>query len=181
MDILYCHLGFGAGNTLASINDVSSTAQTLATPNGSRGVPHELFLGAPVGGVTTMVGDGGGTGTPMLGDLFGIVIGTGNTAVTASDDKLSTKILHGEGAGTLLFGGVEFYGLTFTNPNGSFNIRRYFTNVAGGSITVQESGLYARGHAISTNPFCVCRDVFAGVTVANGQILSVVYTIQITV
>ena len=104
-------------------------------------------------------------------------------AVTPTDDKLVTKIAHGEAATQLLYGGTELYGLTYANPNVSFNIRRYFTNVAGGAINVTESGLYSPGYSanVISYLFCICRDVFGAVTVNNGQILVVVYTVQTTV
>lgn len=187
-DLLYEEVG-DVVNTLSNINDITSTGRTLGNTANSNNCFPNLMIGCPPGNVTAMipaVGDSSRqmwcNNTPYAGDSFGLVIGTGNTAVTPTDDKLVTKIAHGEGAGQLLYSGTEVYGLTFANPNGSFNIRRYFTNVAGGNITMQECGLYSPGvTGTSAYIYCICRDVFGAVSVANGQILSVVYTVSITV
>jgi len=55
--------------------------------------------------------------------------------------------------------------------------------VAGGSISVVESGIYSPAYSTADIAyiFCICHDVFGAVTVNNGQILSVVYTVSITV
>ena len=185
-DLLFEPLNQGI-NTLASINDVTSVGRTLGQANTETN--YNLGIGSPPGFVSAWfeVSNGGSAGinsvTPYSGDAFGIVIGTDNTAVLPTNDKLGTKIAHGEIATQLLYGGTEIYGFTASNPNASFKIRRYFTNVAGGSISVTESGIYAPAYIGSGQfkIFCVCRDVFGTVTVNNGQILSVVYTVSITV
>jgi len=126
--------------------------------------------------------------TPQKGEDIGIVVGTGNAAVTPAQDALQTKVNHGEGAGQLLYGGCELYGLTFADPNGQFTIRRYFTNVLGGNITIEEVGIYTPGvTGAIPNPttscyiFCAARDLTGGVLVANGELLRVTYVVQITV
>jgi hypothetical protein len=181
------------GNSVASVNDITGAGRTLGY--GSTGNPNYaglLIVAQPGNGVAVFLDinsqqwnslDNGGS--PGGADLIGIQIGTSNTAVLPTDDKLGTRIAHGEGAGALLYGGCEMYGFTASNPNASVNIRRYFTNKGGGSITVQESGLYCGGQrggqTAVFDVYCICHDVFAGVTVNNGQILSVVYTVSITV
>ena len=67
--------------------------------------------------------------------------------------------------------------LATANPNASFTIRRYFTNNTGAPVTVNEVGIYC-GYRI----LCIARDVVVpGVTVLNGEVLKVEYTVQITV
>lgn len=124
----------------------------------------------------------------VVGEDIGIVVGTGVTAVTPTDYALATRILHGRTAGRLEYGGCEFIGIAFVNPNGEFTIRRYFTNASGGSITVNEVGLYAAGTKMVANdygftwPFAIARDIVSpGVAVADGEILRVTYVPQITV
>lgn len=122
--------------------------------------------------------------TPQKGEDIGIVVGTGGGGPATSDDKLATKILHGETAGKLLYGGTELYGLAFVGANGQFTIRRYFTNVLGGDIEVTEVGLYSPGFSTTAKScylFCIARDVFAHIHVLNTEILEVTYVPNITV
>jgi hypothetical protein len=121
----------------------------------------------------------------VIANKIGIQVGTGTAAVTPNDNALGSRISHGRAAGELEYGGCELIGLSFTNPNGELTIRRYFTNVSGGSITVNEVGI----HAVGTNKgnrqswsFLVARDpVSPGIAVATGEILRVTYVVQITV
>jgi hypothetical protein len=80
------------------------------------------------------------------------------------------------------YGGCELVNLLFSNPNGSLDIRRYFTNNSGGPITVQECGLYAAGTIDGGSfSFCIARDLTGGITVNHTEILRATYTLQITV
>lgn len=123
----------------------------------------------------------------IVASKIGIQVGTGDVAVTPTDTALSARIAHGRGAGELEYGGCELIGIAFVNPNGEFTIRRYFTNASGGSITVNEVGIYAVGTYAPTssfysNSFLIARDVVApGVAVADTEILRVTYVPQITV
>ena len=66
---------------------------------------------------------------------------------------------------------------SYVNPNGSFTVRRYFTNKSGGSITINEVGIYALDKEIA-----IARDLVSpGVAVANNETLKIEYTFQITV
>jgi hypothetical protein len=118
----------------------------------------------------------------------GIMVGTGITAPTINDYKLETRITHGTGAGQLQHGDVAF-GLPASDPTTSqFTITRNFANASGGSITVNEIGLYVRARAVSYGGgtedqyFMVIRDVIAGgIAVPNGQTLTVNYREQAVV
>lgn len=188
-DLFYELYGFGAGLSI-SANDISSVSRSLNTID--NGANPQLAIGAPGGGIGFYQGwhgwPGGGANYAtnvgiITGDLAGIIVGTGVPVVAPTDDKLVTAIAHGAAGGQFLYGGVEIYGESYVNPNGSFNIRRYFTNISGGPITVNECGIYALGYVSGINyPFCIMHDAVApGVIVANTEILSVVYTVQITV
>ena len=191
-DLWYILLG-NTTNTLAGISDIGGTGRALgATISTNRTPSPNLSVGAPPGNIGALVFAQTSSisvcylgAFPCSGDTLGIVVGTNNTVVTPTDNALYAKVAHGEGAGQLLHSGCEIYGLTFANPNGSMNIRRYFTNVAGGAITIQEVGIYSPGYSSGGSTgyiFCICRDVVSpGVAINNGQILSVVYTVQITV
>jgi hypothetical protein len=66
---------------------------------------------------------------------------------------------------------------SYVNPSGSFTVRRYFTNKSGGSITVNEVGIYALMRELA-----IARDLVSpGVAVLNNETLKVEYTFQITV
>ena len=66
---------------------------------------------------------------------------------------------------------------SYVNPNGSFTVRRYFTNKSGGTITVNEVGIYALKKVLA-----IARDLVSpAVNVLNNETLKVEYTFQITV
>lgn len=127
-------------------------------------------------------------------DGFGIMVGTGTTAPTINDYALETLINDGVGAGELQYGGVT-YGLPTSSATEShFTITRDFSNASGGDITVQEIGLYVQAQYAwicdyndrvtgATNPvFITIRDVVggAGITIPNGETLTVNYRLQAT-
>ena len=126
-------------------------------------------------------------------DTYGIMVGTGNTAPTISDYALETKIDDGVGAGELQYGGVT-YGLPTSSATEShFTITRDFSNASGGDITVEEIGLYVRAmyawigdYAERTDSgtefpvLMTIRDVTGGITIPNGETLTVNYRLQAT-
>lgn len=179
---------------LVNINDITGAARTIKAAALSNSMIGNLQVKSCCGGQLEAVVGNNVTDdetfnylSPLLGELQGIVVGTDNTAVTPQDDAMGAIINHGEAAGEFLYGGTEIYGLTIAGANGSFVIRRYFTNVSGGGITVEEVGIYSpactSGGTVPryTNQFCIARDVTGGVAVADTEILEVTYTVQITV
>lgn len=78
-----------------------------------------------------------------LDGTFGLVVGTGTTAVSISQTALVTKIDHGNGAGQLSHGAVTVTAPGTTGGTRSFTIQRTFTNNSGNAITVNEIGIYA--------------------------------------
>lgn len=94
------------------------------------------------------------------------------------------------------YSGCEIFGYTVADPNAEFKIRRLFTNNSGESITVNEVGIYAMAtrkktcdydymatrHIGSVHPICIARDIVSpAIAVADGEVLAVTYTPQITV
>lgn len=113
-------------------------------------------------------------------DIQGIVVGTGNTAVTVDDYALETKIAHGVGAGQLSYQAVSADADCANSPAGTWfvNINRTFINNSGDSILIKEVGIYAK----STNYYCIERTVLdTPYTVLNGEGCVVNYKIAITV
>ena len=76
------------------------------------------------------------------------------------------------------YGGQEVVpDLAFANPNGTFTLRRYFTNKTGGTVTINEIALQAMRGGVP-----IARDlVVGGQDVLNNETLKVEYTFQITV
>lgn len=109
----------------------------------------------------------------------GIIVGSNNTAVTATDYVVNTLIAHGSGAGQLLYGaqgasqGVQISGL-----NSSFILQRTFTNSSGANVTVREICIYVLCNTVS---FCQYRDIVSpDDVIGNGQVYTVNITFQIT-
>lgn len=115
---------------------------------------------------------------PLNEGDYGIVVGTGDTAVTSTDIALETKIAQGTGAGTLIHGEVVVDEAGVVGANVDLEISRAFTNQSGGAITVKETGLYAeKGHQ-----FCIIRDILPGpVDIPDMCSLTVYYTVRTTV
>jgi len=109
---------------------------------------------------------------------YGIQIGTGTTAPAITDYRLTQIILNGTSAGQMQYGAVSVMStvINTTNNTGYFTITRAFTNNSGGSITVSEVGLVAKG----SHYILIIHDLLpTPITVPNGSSLSISYEIQI--
>lgn len=71
----------------------------------------------------------------------GIIVGTGTTSVSVTDNKLQTKITHGSGAGQLLYSATVITAMRRTTNEAYFRIWRTFANVTTSNILVTEMGL----------------------------------------
>jgi hypothetical protein len=188
-DLLYTQCAVLAQPT----NDIASVSKNVAASPLYQCPVGTLMVASPPGNTQVFIPTFFGgyymycSNPRRKGNDVGIMVGTGNNPVTPVQDALQTRVAHGEAAGQLLHGGTELYGLTFANPNGQFTIRRYFTNVLGGNISIQEVGIYSPGlespfGGLTAFFFCIARDVVApAVVVANGEILRVTYVPAITV
>jgi len=180
-----------------SMQDIANVARDVdsssTTATGFR--KDNLKIASVPGGATQLVNAGSVENAAadtiqnaeIQGETIGIVIGTGAVAVTPIDFALGAVINNGRAGGEMEYGGCELVNIAFADPNGTFDVRRYFTNLSGGAITVEEVGINAAGgHYVSNDwgpvfPFCIARDLTGGVAVANTELLRVTYTIQITV
>ncbi len=100
---------------------------------------------------------------------------------------------NGRSLGELEIGGCELSNLVFADPNGSFDIKRFFTNHCGSALAIAEVGINAIGQrsgvasALCPFVFLIARDYQDGavwvapIVVANTEILLVTYTPSITV
>ncbi|MFA5377992.1 MAG: hypothetical protein WC455_19735 [Dehalococcoidia bacterium] len=108
----------------------------------------------------------------------GIIIGTGVTAPTITDYKIETIIPHA----TMNYGAQTFGNPTADATTSQLTITRNFANVSGGDVTVNEIALYCGAYAGGSRDFCIIRDVIAGgITVPNGQTLTVNYRPQVVI
>lgn len=122
-----------------------------------------------------------------LGDgSYGVVVGTGVGAEANDDYQLGTKIAHGTGSGEL-----EYEGTNWAYPHDEaggkeFDIWRSFHNDSGGSITVQEFGIYAyhycwvSGSTYSNEIFLIIRDVDS-LVIADNSTGTVTYSFRTVV
>ncbi|MCD6132245.1 MAG: hypothetical protein J7J61_09110 [Candidatus Hydrothermae bacterium] len=112
---------------------------------------------------------------------FGILVGTGTNSVSINDTALQTQIAHGTGTGQLQYGGVTYGATACDTTKCECTITRDFANGSGGDITVYELGLAWKMYDGSNRYILVARDVVsAGITVPNGQTLTVNYKIRAT-
>lgn len=83
------------------------------------------------------------------GSVYGITAGTGTTNFTGADTTLVTPVADGSTSGKLVYGNMQDAGrMSEPTVSGSDNIMRLerdFTNSSGGSITIKEVGLSAKG------------------------------------
>lgn len=111
---------------------------------------------------------------------FGIVVGTGDTAVTISDYALEALIAEGSGAGQLNYQATAFAGNVQDGDTWYFTVQRVMNNNSGGAITVKEWGLYGK---MGPTPYYVCliRKVLdTPVEVADLAALTATFRIQVS-
>jgi len=105
-------------------------------------------------------------------DTFGIVVGTGDTPVTADDYNLASKIAHGTDAGQLSYGAVTLYDPFVSDYTVKQRIARSFTNNSGADITVKEIGLIVKT-SVDNYLVMIIRDVITAKTVPAGGSLDI--------
>jgi len=113
-----------------------------------------------------------------------IVVGSGTTKPSITDGGLTSQIGNGTGAGQLQYG-TDSLTTPITNLNNnsaSFTWSKSFTNGSGGNVTVAEVGAYIntenQGNLLT---YFILHDLLPSeITLANTQVLTVVYTITIT-
>jgi hypothetical protein len=92
-------------------------------------------------------------------------------------------------------GACDLNGLTVANPNGQFNLTRYFYNNCGVGVDIKECGIYTPGLNMggimsdmatalifSVDLYCIARDVIVPtITLGDGETLQITYVPAITV
>jgi hypothetical protein len=105
---------------------------------------------------------------------YGIVIGTGNTAVTISDIDLDTQIAQGTGSGQMSHAAQNHIAVAENGAYLELKWSRTFSNSSGATITVAEIG--SKIFLNASYYVLMCRDVLgATVPVGDGDNLVVEY------
>jgi hypothetical protein len=119
-------------------------------------------------------------------DGQGIVIGTDPAAVQPDQYAMVSQVRSGEVADTVMYYGTCVYGLTInaTTDEASFKAEAVFHNKSGGTINVNEVGIYANGdgngdYYPNQQQYCIVRDVVSEINLLDDEYLRVQYTIGI--
>lgn len=165
---------YGAGFFVMKQTNNSNITNSFLTASsrGSGGTPPALIHFFSGSGITA----------------HGIVVGTSTAAETFEGYALDALIAEGTGAGQMSYAAITFENPSYDAGTKKFTqtIIRYINNNSGGSITVNEAGLYCRlfvaaNTSSSVGDFLLARDLLvAGVAVANTAQLKVTYTIEST-
>lgn len=154
---LYGSSGYGAGSI-----------QLTPTSTGGGGSNNTYdFMATPWGEASS--GD----------ETLGIVAGTSDTAESLDDYALGATIADGTSAGQLSYGGQSLTAVwSGANSKWTMTHTRVLSNLSGGSITVKETGILA---VTGIYDWLLNRDVLSSAeTVANGEAITITYTIEIT-
>lgn len=140
--------------------------QTLSikdTGNSSRSIGPSVYVQACTGsaGITA----------------YGLVFGTGSAVVALTDYALQALIAHGTGSGQLSYGSTTANAPTTSGTTRRFTVVRSVTNNSGGTITVNEVGIY-----VLSSSFYFCSDrTLSTQAIANGESWALTYTLGVTV
>jgi len=164
--------------------DASKDAAGQVMATGAVKYPfHMTSYGGYGRGIYNQVND---WGYYMAADEQGIVIGTDPAAVQPDQYAMISQIRSGEIANTVMHYGTCVYGLTInaTTDEAHFHVQALFENMSGGSINVNEVGIYANGYGNGDNypnqqQYCIVRDVISTIALANTEHLKVIYTLSI--
>ena len=112
---------------------------------------------------------------------LGVVAGSGVNPVNISDYRLQSQIAHGVGAGQLAHQATEIiYPPSVSGSECYFQVKRIFVNGSGGTVLVNEIGVY--GAITSSYSACIIRDVLVGtVNIPDGGSITVIYRVKAVV
>ncbi len=149
------------------MTDTGGTSRTMAYPGIGPAPNYRNYIDAPANN-----------------DNYGIVIGSGTSGETINDYALDTQIAHGTGAGQLQYSTHSIVKPTIVSDNVDFVFSRAFINGSGNDVVVREIGVYTLGLDTGSTfrYICVIRDILSSAeTVANGETLTIQYTIRTTI
>lgn len=171
--LLYSQLNHAA--TSITVDDVFASTFTATEDNAKFGA----FGPSGNGKLATNLGGN-------EGQYVGVQIGTGTTAPAFDDHNMETRIAHGEASGEMIYYGTIVDNFQIVGSVASFDLTALFENRSGGSIGVNEIGIYCYndlgGSAELLEIAMIARHKLAStVTVNDTELLKVAYTIQLTV
>lgn len=154
---------YGVVAQTITIADITNTARTF----GPATTAYDYFLSA-------YGADNDGS--------YGIVLGTGVTAVGNTDYKLATIIAHGTGSEQLDYGSSSFTAAAVVGANVDMILSRAFYNGSGATITVKEMGIYVDSYSTDgvVHAFLICRDLIAAVDILDTETASAQYVFRTT-
>lgn len=113
-------------------------------------------------------------------DLFGIVVGSGDSMVVVSDFKLQTQIMHGASTNQLFHSKCLVSNPTFqSSERKRVELNRIFFNKTGLDIVVREIGIYAR-EPQNTQYYCFVRDEIGAIIVPADGGIAVNYGLELS-
>lgn len=153
-------LHLGMANATVNIDDLTGTPRSVA------GTDAQVFLSEAATATFN----------------YGLMVGTGTTAVTGDDDSLAAIVNEGAGAGQLNRSvGSNSVAPVVVGNTITFSFTRDFNNNSGGTITIGEVGIQMRGNDPTNWTFLAARDVLpATVPVLDTQQFHLVYTFTLT-
>ena len=108
-------------------------------------------------------------------DAYGVVIGTSDAAIDAALYCLGTKLL----TASFTHQVWESAAVAVVSDTTSFVLKRTFTNVSGGAITVEEAGIYGFGKGPG-HYVMLARTLTGGIVVGDSQSIQISYTFEVT-
>ena len=113
-------------------------------------------------------------------NAYGIVVGTSASAESIYDNKLVAICQQGVSAGQLQYGTCTIQDPNESSGTMSMIIQRLVTNQSGGTITINEIGVYVYIYNNGSYYFCIIRDVLGvGVAITNGSSKLIEYVFQL--
>lgn len=117
--------------------------------------------------------------SPASTTTWGILLGIGSTPPDNLDYVMETLIADGNGAGQLEYAAHGAIDAQEVGANVDLQLSRTMQNLSGGGINVTEAGIVTYFGASKFG--MIIHDIFAVVAVANGETITVTYTIRTTV
>ena len=165
----------------------------IANTYNSTGTLHGVLIKNTAGTVKTMlsnyiltVSSVGGSASPGLCSpagttTYGILLGTGSTAVTVNDYAMQTLIANGSSAGQLNYSATAVTGAVAAQTTCALSVTRLVGNATGSTITVNELGMvfsmYDNG---SQDYFLIVHDNVTQ-AIGAGQSYLVIYTMTTSI
>lgn len=117
-----------------------------------------------------------------IGQLQGIVVGTGTSAENYDGYSLQTQVAHGNSAGQLYYQALSITNTgSYSNLVWTFVCNRLLNNNSGGTIAVNEIGFFAYPPTSQVATLVLRDKLGSAVNVLNAGSLTVTYTFTVTV